>query len=161
MLKKSLLGLVLMGCCTLVSAQTINNAGVKRLEQSALALFANMQAPSESASRQFLISNRFDIDDVQWQKAGQVIHGPYHIRDGEEEGDNVPYAFVYNQGKNVVGIGGWLNRNWVNQLNALPNVKCKNLPKDPQLWVCAHQAAPVAATNAFIKQLTWLSENAN
>ena len=160
MLKKMMLGLGLVSLMAVASGETINNAGTKRLQQEALALLSQTTV-SEQASANFLKRNRFDLEDVNWKQPAQVIHGPYHMVDGDEEADNVPYVFAFNQGKTVAGVAGWLKPAFVKQLQALPTLKCSTAPKDRQLWVCAHTNTPASITQKFVRDLSEMMENAN
>lgn len=160
MIKKMVMGVVLCGMGAMASAEIVNNAGVKRLEQDAVALLSQASITPER-SMAFVTNNHFDLDDVQWQKTAQVIHGPYHMIDGDEEADNTPYLFAYNQGKNIVGVGGFLKPALLKKLQALPQVTCQNTRQNPQLWACAHPSASNDNTKKFLRDLQWLMENSN
>lgn len=160
MLKKMIIGVVFLSMGAMASAEIVNNAGVKRLEQDAVALLSQTTITPER-SMAFLKNNRFDLDDVVWQKTAQVIHGPYHMIDGDEEADNTPYLFAYNQGKNIVGVGGFLQPELLKKLRASPQVTCKNVRQSPELWACAHSSAQAENTQKFLRDLQWLMENSN
>ncbi|AUZ05883.2 hypothetical protein [Vitreoscilla stercoraria] len=159
-MKKMILSVVLLGMGAMASAEIINNAGMKRLEQDAVTLLSQANITPER-SMAFLKNNRFDLDDVNWKQPAQVIHGPYHMIDGDEEADNTPYLFAYNQGENIVGVGGFLQPALLKKLQALPQVTCQNTQSYPELWACAHSSAPVENTKQFLRDLQWLMENSN
>lgn len=158
--QNAVLGLGLVMVATMASADVVNNAGAKQLQQEAVTLLQTSQI-TEQNSQAFLKRNRFDIADMAWGRNGQVIHGPYYVPNGEEEGENVPYVFAYNQGKNVVGIGGWLPAPLLTRLQALPTVKCQRIPKEQAMWVCAHRSATTQTTATFGRDLAYLAAHSN
>ena len=112
-------------------------------------------------SQQFLKRNRFDVEDVQWQKNGQVIHGPYYLPDGDEEGENVPYAFAVNQGRSIVGLGGWLPAPLLTRLQKTPNVRCQKIDVQNGLWLCAHASATAQTKQVLVKELRYWAQHSN
>ena len=78
---------------------------------------------------------------MQWHKNGQAIHGPYYLPDGDEEGENVSDAFAVNQGRSIVGLGGWLPVALLTRLQKTPNVRCQKINVQNSLWLCAHASA--------------------
>ena len=113
------------------------------------------------ATSNFIKRNRFDVEDVQWQKNGQVTHGPYDIPDGDEEGENVPYALAVNQGRSIAGIGGWLPTPLLKRLQK--NLECalsKNQCAKRFVAVCACLCHGSNQTG-FVKELRYLAQHSN
>ena len=159
--KMCLLWGLAMGLCSVMAhAEIIGNAGAKQLQNEAVALLAQADISSQS-SQQFLQRNHFDTDGVQWQYNGQVMHGPYYIPDGDEEGEAVPYVFAYNQNRSIVGIGGWLPAPLLKRLQAEPNVRCQKFTKEYALWSCAHSSATAQTQKTFMRDLKYLADNSN
>lgn len=140
-------------------ADTIGNAGATQLQREAVSLLSAGEI-STAASQQFLQRNHFDTEDVQWQRVGQVIHGPYYIPDGEEEGEGVPYVFAFNQGRSIVGLGGWLPANVLARLKATPTVRCQKMKPQHDMWMCAHQSATSKTQQTFMQEMQRLARNA-
>ena len=162
-MKKMVFKALALGAClvsSVASAQTIGNAGAAQLQRDAANLLAQSQI-SVQDSQQFLKRNRFDVEDVEWQKNGQVIHGPYYTPDGDEEGENVPYVFALNQGRSIVGIGGWLPAKLLKSLQAIPNVGCQRIDAKSGLWLCAHASATTQTKQVFVKELRYLAQHSN
>ena len=162
-MKNMFVKVLTLGMCVvsgMASAQTIGNAGAAQLQRDAVSLLAQGQISTQD-SQQFLKRNRFDVEDVQWQKNGQVIHGPYYIPDGDEEGENVPYAFAVNQGRSIVGIGGWLPAPLLTRLQKTPNVRCQKIDVQNGLWLCAHASATAQTKQVFVKELRYLAQHSN
>lgn len=162
-MNKMIFKVLILGVCMAsgaASAATIGNAGAAQLQRDAVSLLAQGQISTQD-SQQFLKRNRFDVEDVQWQKNGQVIHGPYYIPDGDEEGENVPYAFAVNQGRSIVGIGGWLPAPLLTRLQKTPNVRCQKIDVQNGLWLCAHASATAQTKQVFVKELRYLAQHSN
>ena len=103
----------------------------------------------------------FDVEDVQWHKNGQAIHGPYYLPDGDEEGENVSDAFAMNQGRSIVGLGGWLPVALLTRLQKIPNVRCQKIDVQNGLWLCAHASATAQTKQVFVKELRYLAQHSN
>ena len=94
-------------------------------------------------------------------KNGQVIHGPYDIPDGDEEGENVPYAFAVNQSYSIVGIGGWLPAPLLTRLQKTLNVRCQKINVPNSFWLCVHASATAQTKQGFVKELRYLAQHSN
>ncbi len=161
LIRGTVLGLGLSLFAVSASADVIGNAAAKQLQQDTLELFTSASSISPQASQKYLKRNHFETESVNWNKNGQVIHGPFYIPDGQEEGEAIPYLFAFNQGKSIVGVGGWIPETLLAKLKSNPTVKCKKISKSTNIWLCAHSSASAVTQQTFTKEILYLAENSN
>lgn len=149
-----------------VQANLANDEGIQKLENELIELLKTKNL-SDKKSQEFLKRNAFSLDDVEWKKNGNVIHGPFHLASGQEELIGaIPYVFAFNQGQKIVGVGGHLKPELVRKLKRLPTVTCNQTKlKNAQIEyysTCYHQSSVKPQTvQQFKKAFTYLIYHSN
>lgn len=160
---------LLIASCFLVmqvQANVTDDQGIKKLENDLIELF-KAKSLSDKKSQDFLKKNAFELESVEWKKNGNVIHGPFHLPNGQEEVEvAIPYVFAFNQGQKIVGVGGHLSPELVRKLKRLPTVTCNETKlKNAQIEfysTCYHQASVKPKTvQQFKKSFTYLVYHSN
>ena len=165
-MKKWIIGLSSLVLSVQLHANITNNQGIEKLEKQLIQLLEAKNV-SEKNSQDFLKQNGFNLDEIDWKKNGNVIHGPFYLQDGHEEVEvAIPYVFAFNQGKKVVGVGGHLSDELVRKLKRISTVACyetklKNA-QIPSYHTCYHQASIKPKTvQQFKKAFTYLVYHSN
>ena len=70
-------------------------------------------------------------------------------------------AFAVNQGRSIVGLGGWLPVALLTRLQKTPNVRCQKINVQNSLWLCAHASDAAPTKQVLVKELRYWAQYSN
>lgn len=134
------------------------DADIKNLQAKTFNFFQAAMI-TDVKSQEFL-KNSFSVDNDTFRKNGSVIYSTY----SPEEYYGMPFAFAFNEGKKIVGIGGALtdeSEAFFKKIATSPNMQCKTKEtRFNDIRICSHKTAKPETIRKFTTDLSYLMENA-